>query len=286
MILDKWRQVELDFCMKKHPSIKRAPKKGGGHIPGPHLCSAVGTNVSTVLRAAMMEMCDHHNGTVSRDDINHVFDLVMNSSQLFFLYRQGYSTCVSLKDSPQFIDIDEMTITHFVVRSYCHDIITQVCRKQIAVRKGAWSAAFIDGLVEYLVGSVDPELPKRVFPVYQTLVTQQGGKLTPLTILNTPDMVSAFVKTAVQLGTKLHLDAAAAAQFEMVVNSALLRALHFKEPSPEKLDRPTSLAFLMGLTKASEKNPFRTAILKEKLLEMESCAPERVSESARLVAAE
>jgi len=272
--------------MKKHPSIKRAPKKGGGHIPGPHLCSAVGTNVSTVLRAAMMEMCDHHNGTVSRDDINHVFDLVMNSSQLFFLYRQGYSTCVSLKDSPQFIEIDEMTITHFVVRSYCHDIITQVCRKQIAVRKSAWSAAFIDGLVEYLVDTVDPELPKRVFPVYQTLVTQQGGKLTPLTILNTPEMVTAFVKTAVQLGTKLHFDAASAAQFELVVNSTLARALHFAEPSPEKLDRPTSLAILIALTKPCEKNPFRNAVLKETQIELEACSADSDNENHLAVAAE
>lgn len=272
--------------MKKHPPKKKTPTKGSGHIPGPHLCSAVGTNVSTVLRAAMMEMCDHHNGTASRDDINHVFDLVMNSSQLFFLYRQGYSTCVSLKDSPQFIEIDEMTITHFVVRSYCHDIITQVCKKQTAARKGAWSAAFVDGLVEYLVDIVDPELPKRVFPVYQALVTQQGGKLTPLTILNTPDMVTAFVKTAVQLGTKLHFDAASAARFELIVNSALAHALHFKEPSPEKLDRPTSLAILIGLTKSSEKNPFRRAVLKETQMELEACSLDSEPENFSATAAE
>lgn len=241
-----------------------------GQLPGPHLCSAVGTNVSTVLRAAMMEMCDHHGGTLSRDDVSHVFDLVMNSSQLFFLYRQGYSTCVSLKDSPQFIDIDAMTITHFIVRSYCHDVIAQVCRRQTALRKGPWSAAFVDGLVEYLINAVDPDLPKRVFPVYQSLVTQQGGKLTPITILNTPDMVTAFVRTAVQLETKLQADANAAVHFEAIVNSTLAKALHFQEPSPEKLDRPASLAILMALTKVSEKNPFRSAVLKEALQDLDA----------------
>lgn len=272
--------------MKKYPSSKKASGAKPVHLPGPHLCSAVGTNVSTVLRAAMMEMCAHHGGTLSRNDINHVFDLVMNSSQLFFLYRQGYSTCVSLKDSPQFIEIDDMTITHFIVRSYCHDVITQICRKQTAVRKGPWSAAFVDGLVDYLIDAVDPDLPKRVFPVYQSLVTQQGGKLTPITILNTPDMVTAFVKTAVQLQTKLHVHADAAEHFESMVNSTLAKALHFKEPSPEKLDRPASLAVLLGLTKVSDKNPFRSAILKEAFVELESHSSESDLESTHMIAAE
>lgn len=272
--------------MKKHSSRKKGPGAKPGHLPGPHLCSAVGTNVSTVLRAAMMEMCDHHGGTLSRDDVNHVFDLVMNSSQLFFLYRQGYSNCVSLKDSPQFIEIDDMTITHFIVRSYCHDVIAQVCRKQMAVRKGPWSTAFVDGLVEYLIDTVDPELPKRVFRVYQSLVTQQAGNLTPITILNTPDMETAFVRTAVQLETKLHIDADVVVHFESLINSTLAKTLHFKEPSPEKLDRPASLAILMGLTKQSDKNPFRNAVLKQVHCELQAPLPATNTGAGHLIAAE
>lgn len=249
--------------MKTHQPVRGAKKPGSSTLPGPHLCSAVGTNVSTVLRAAMMEMCEHHGGSLSRDGINHVFDLVMSSSQLFFLYRQGYSNCVSLKNSPQFIDIDAMTITHFIVRSYCQDLTTQVCRKQSALRKSVWSTAFVDGLVDYLCETIDPDLPRRVFPVYQELVTRQGGSLTPITILNAPDMVTAFVRTVIRLETRLHIDAKAAEHLETVVNASLIRSLTIEEPSPELLDRPASLAVLMGLTKSSAKNPFRSAVLKE-----------------------
>ena len=272
--------------MRKN-QLKHRDKKGTSRlVPGPHLCSAVGTNVSTVLRAAMMEMCDHQGGPLSKNVINHVFDLVMNSSQLYFLYRQGYSNCVSLKDSPQFIDIDDMTITHFVVRSYCHDVIAQVCRKQMAVRKSAWSVAFTDGLVEYLIDAIDPDLPKRVFPVYQRLVTQQAGNLTPITILNSLDIISAVVKTAVQLDTRLQADGDSVAHFESMINSTLAKALHFKEPSPEKLDRPTSLAILMGLTKHSDKNPFRRAVLKLAQHDLQTHPPESKQELSRMIAAE
>lgn len=230
-------------------------------VPGPHLCSAVGNNVSSVLRAALVEMCDHRNGTLTKDEIIHAFDLVENSGNLFFLYRQGYSHCVSLKDSPQFVDIDESRVTQFLTRAYCHDMVSQVCAKQIAARKGAWATAFVDGFADFLVTAIDKELPKRLFAVYQRLVTHEAGNLTPIKIMNSQDMIKAFAKTAQSLAAYHRDDPELAKQFETSINLALSKALKIKGPSLAKLNRPTSMALLLGLTKPSVRNPFRTAVI-------------------------
>lgn len=230
-------------------------------VPGPHLCSAVGNNVSSVLRAALMEMCDHRNGTLTKDDIIHAFDLVENSGNLFFLYRQGYSHCVSLKGSPQFIDIDDRRVTQFLTRAYCHDMVSQVCAKQITARKGAWATAFVDGFADFLVNAIDRQLPKRLFAVYQKLVTHEAGNLTPIKIMNSEDMIKAFAKTAQSLAAHHQDDPELAKQFETSINLALCKALKIKGPSLAKLNRPTSMALLLGLTKPSVRNPFRTAVI-------------------------
>lgn len=217
--------------------------------------------MSAILRAAMLEMCDRRHGQLSQVEIDHVFDLVMNSTELFSIFQRGYSNCVGLKNSPQFVQVDETSIIRFVVGSYCRDVMSGVFEHQIGLRGTAWSRAFVDGFIVFLTEVVDQDLPHDLFVAYQKIATQFAGSLTPITILNAEDTVKVFGKTSSRLHAKLHDDPATAARLETTANEALARALKLTGPAQEKLNSTTCSAFIRGLSTPPSTNPFRSLVL-------------------------
>ena len=119
-------------------------------LPGPHLCSQVGANVTELMRAAMKEMCERRGGQLSIVEIDHVFDLVQNSTELFSVFQRAYAKCVGLKNNPNFADVDAQVVTRFVVGAYCRDVVSQVFQTQIKVRGSQWKHAFFEGLTAFL----------------------------------------------------------------------------------------------------------------------------------------
>jgi len=230
-------------------------------LPGPHLCSQVGANVTQLLRAAMKEMCDRRGGRLSIVEIDHVFDLVANSTELFSVFQSAYANCVGMKDNPNFIEVDAQVVTRFVVGAYCRDVVSAVFKSQIKTRGSQWTHAFIDGLAVFLEKDVDPDLSHKLFGAYCKLAMTLGGSLTPVTILHCEDIVSAFSSAISKLRLEISRDTHTLERLEQSVNDALARAFNLAGPAPEKLNNLTGMVFVHGVATRSDHNPFRTLIL-------------------------
>ena len=230
-------------------------------LPGPHLCSQVGANVTQLLRAAMKEMCDRRGGRLSIVEIDHVFDLVTNSTELFSVFQHAYANCVGMKDNPNFAEVDAQVVTRFVVGSYCRDVVSDVFKSQIKTRGAQWTHAFIDGLAAFLEKDIDPDLSHKLFDAYRKLAMTLGGSLTPVSILHCEDIVSAFSSTVAKLRLEVGSDTDTLERLEHSVNEALARTFNLAGPAPEKLNNLTGMAFVNGVSGHSDHNPFRTLIL-------------------------
>ena len=230
-------------------------------VPGPNLCSQVGANVSTLLRAALMEMCDQRHGQISYADIDHVFDLVISSSELFSVYQRGYSNCVALKNSAQFVRIDEDTVTQFVVGAYCRDVITDVFRDHAIAKSTYWRRAFVLGFANFLADTIEPGVRGLLFGAYQKLVTKYAASLTPVTILNAEEVVTVFSRTVFTMKVTMRDDPSAAARLQACVNETIAATPASISPACRRISETECQAFVERLFAPPTTNPFRRLIL-------------------------
>ena len=235
--------------------------KTAAPLPGPHLCSQVGANVSELLRAAMKEMCARRGGQLSIVEIDHVFDLVTNSTELFSVFQRAYANCVGMKNSPNFADVDAMVVTRFVVGSFCRDVVSNIFKTQIKTRGSQWTHAFMEGLTAFLEADIDPELPQKLFNAYRKLAMKQGGSLTPVSILHCEEVVSSFGKAVARLRADVARDSETLERLEHRVNEAISEEFNLGGPAPEKLNNLTGMAFVNGISTRADSNPFRALVL-------------------------
>ncbi len=233
-------------------------------VLGPNLCSQVGANVSTLLRAALLEMCDQRHGQISYAEIDHVFELVINSSELFSVYQRGYSNCVALKNSAQFVRIDEDTVTQFVVGAYCRDVITDVFRDHAVSRSTYWRRAFVLGFANFLADTVEPNIRGLLFGAYQKLVTKYAASLTPVTILNAEEVVTVFSRTMFTIKTTMGNDLSAVARLRSCVNETIAATPASISPACRQISDTECQDFVERLFAPSTTNPFRRLILNAK----------------------
>lgn len=234
---------------------------GIGTFSGPHLCVQVGANVAAVLQAALVDMCERRGGKLTKIEIDHVFDLVTASTQLFDLFQTAYSGCVDLKQASRFVDVDGTTITRFVVSVYSRDVIAKVFRTQIKARGQQWTNAFVGGLVTFLVEDIDPELPRDLYQAYRTLASRLGGSLTPVTLLNSQEFVTRFGTCVSRLHDAVEHRAGTLEQLEAVANESIAKAFDLSGPAREKLNDVSCNAFVTRLSGRSDGNPFRNLVL-------------------------
>lgn len=230
-------------------------------LPGPHLCSQVGANVTELMRAAMKEMCNRRGGRLSLVEIDHVFDLVQNSTELFSVFQHAYAKCVGLKNSPNFSDVDADVVTRFVVGAFCRDVVSHVFEPQIKLRGSHWKHAFFEGLTAFLESDIDPELPQKLFDAYRKLAMRLGGSLTPVSILHCEDVVSAFGRAIATLRAEIARDTETLERLELRINDIISHEFNLSGPAPEKLNNMTGMAFVNGISVRSDHNPFRSLVL-------------------------
>ena len=209
----------------------------------------------------MMEMCDRRHGQLSKLEIDHVFDLVLNSKELFSVYQNGYSKCVGLKDSPQFVEIDEHAVMRFVIGALCRDVVADMFTRQSQAMGEAWLRAFMEGFENYLVDEVDPALPHDLFAGYQTLVALFAGSLTPVTILNAEEIVSVIGRAIARMRAKLRDETSAMGQLASALNNALSSVVRRSGTAEHVVDTVTVSAFVDRLFRPSPTNPFRNLTL-------------------------
>lgn len=232
----------------------------GPSLAGPHVCSLVGANVSKLLRAAMMEMCERRGGKLSKDEIVHVFDVVTQSSALFPVFQKAYSNCVGLQKSSPFAEVDGTTISRFVIGAYCRDVIARVFKAQIKARGTHWTHAFIGGFMTFLTTDIRPELEQELFSVYKTLALSCSGPMTPVTILNSQDVIDALSRATRRMNCLSKEDGAFLKRFETTVNGSIAPALKLRGPCMENINVVSASAFMTRLSEQSDTNPFRALV--------------------------
>lgn len=230
-----------------------------GVLPGPNLCSQVGENVSTLLRTALAEMCQHRNGSLTREEIDHVFDLVLNSKEIFSIYQHGYGNCVGLKDSPQFAAVDEDVVMNFITGAFCRDLLAKMFDTEKAKACPGWRKALVKDLAGYLSNTVDPIARQRLFGAYQKVATLFSGSLTPVTLLNAADVVRAFATTIAALGETAEPEATACIGEILNKTAAVPRA------GGNSVSESAARDFLNALLAPSDENPFRTLVLNARI---------------------
>ncbi len=239
--------------------LKTSSGCNSGVLPGPNLCSQVGENVSTLLQTALAEMCQHRNGSLTREEIDHVFDLVLNSKELFSIYQHAYGKCVDLKDSPQFATVDEDVVMNFVTGAFCRDIIGKTFGERNSNACPGWRKALIKDLAGYLSNTVDPIAKQRLYGAYQKVATLFSGSLTPVTLLNAADVVRAFAMTIAALEETAEPEAAAR------ISEILNRTAAAPRTGEGGVSEASARDFLKSLLSPSNENPFRTLVLNARI---------------------
>lgn len=231
-------------------------------IAGPHVCSQVGKNVSSVLHAAMMEFCEARGGKLTRAEIDHVFNLVMQTNELFDIYQIGYTNCVNLKKSTPFVPLDEKFIMRFVVASYCRDAMEKVYGDESKMSGPRWKRAFIEGLTVFLVDQMGPRLSGELFGVYRRLAMKRGGSLTPVTILNTNGIIGAFKPAALRIRELVDRESPDLYRIADAINEKIERAYGRNVPCKNIVSETSIDKFASLLAHPSVANPFRNLLLK------------------------
>ena len=215
--------------------------------------------MSTLLRTALAEMCQHRNGSLTREEIEHVFDLVLNSKEIFSIYQHGYGKCVDLKDSPQFAAVDEDVVMNFITGAFCRDVIGKTFDETSAKACPGWRKALVKDLAGYLSTTVDPIAKQRLYGAYQRVATLFSGSLTPVTLLNAADVVRAFAMTIAALEEKAAPEAAAR------IGEILNRTAAVPRTGDNGAPEVSAQDFLTSLLSPSDENPFRTLVLKARI---------------------
>lgn len=230
-----------------------------GVLPGPNLCSQVGEHVSTLLQTALAEMCQHRNGSLTREEIDHVFDLVLNAKEIFSIYQHAYGKCVGLKDSPRFAVVDEDVVMNFVTGAFCRDIIVKIFDERKAKACPGWRKALVKDLAGYLSHTVDPIAKQRLYSAYQKAATLFSGSLTPVTLLNAADVVRAFAMTISALEETAEPEATAR------ISEILNRTAAVPRAGEGGISEASAQDFLRSLLRPSDENPFRTLVLNARI---------------------
>lgn len=233
-------------------------------LSGPNLCSQVGANVSKTLHVALMEKCRLQDGQLSPADIDLVFDLVLNSRELFPIYQRGYKNCVSIKNEAQFDHVNENKVMNFVVSAFCRDVIQDLISQyddHDEYQSTGWSRAFVHGFADFLSSYIDKDVRLQLFSCYQKLTLKHGGSLTPVTILNSKDVVSSFAKTILMLKEMLRTRPRIAAQMGWMVNEAIATELDLEHRAGGWVENTTIIEFISRLYAPSESNHFRHLVL-------------------------
>ena len=239
-------------------------KEKPNRISGPNLCSQVGANVSKILHVALLEKCGQRDGQLSPDDIDHVFDLVLNSRELFPVYQQGYKNCVSLKNESQFDYVNENKVMNFVVSAFCRDVVQDLVSQyddHDEYQSTGWSRAFVHGFADFLSSYIDKDVRSQLFNIYQKLTLKHGSSLTPVTILNSKDVVGGIAKTVFTMKEMMRTKPRMAAQMGWMVNKAIATELNLEHREGGWVENTTIIEFISRLYAPSESNHFRQLVL-------------------------
>lgn len=231
-------------------------------LPGPNLCSQVGQNVSIVLRAALLEKCKLHGGQLSHADIHHVFELVMDSQDLFPIYQESHTTCTSIKTSTQFTQVGANKVMNFVVGAFCSDVIKELARTHRFQNNG-WRRALIQGFADFFANKINTDLKEQLFTSYKKLVLQKGKSLTAVTISSSDDIIQTFAETISRVKATYPVDRRLATLVGSSVNNALTRKFGAGHSAAGWIDDDTMRSFLDQLFVPAPNNGFRQIVLRK-----------------------
>ncbi len=179
---------------------------------------------------------------------------------MFSVFQRAYSNCIDLKKHSRLVEVNEKTVMHFVVNAFCRDVVARVFRAQINAKGSQWTYAFIDGFMTFLTNYVEPELSQELFRAYQKLALSFGGSLTPITILNSQDVVKVCNKTFVRMQDSLD-DGQLLKCLKLTVNEGIARSPNLNGPLKGELNEISILAFAKRVIVPSDSNPFRSIVL-------------------------
>ena len=229
-------------------------------LPGPNLCSQVGNNVSIVLRAALMEKCKLQGGHLSGGDIDHVFDLVMDSEDLFPIYQEGHKTCTALKDNAQFTPVGPIKLLNFVAGAFCNDVIKDITRAH-GLQNMELRRALIQSFADFLGSKINTDLQEQLYSSYKKLVLKHGKAMTPITITSSQDIIEAFAQSISRVKNTLPVDRRTVSFISFVVNDKMTRKVGTSHFGGGWIDEATVKDFITQLFSPTENKNFRQTIL-------------------------
>ena len=226
-------------------------------LPGPHLCSQVGQNLTKVLQVSLIEVCKRQGGQLSQHDIEHVFDVISNSPEIFSIFQRGYTNCVGLKNSPKYVEVDKDVVAKFIVRAFCADVVKEVFARQIAKRGTEWIEIFVDTLISFIERYSTPDFSESVFEIYKKLALEHGGNLTLATIVDSRSMENAMADAFFETRQKLNSASHYYEKFESRMNNAVGKKFRIAGPNIEKINNHNTKLFFENLQSSKLNNHFR-----------------------------
>jgi len=227
---------------------------------GPNLCSQVGNNVSTVLRAALVEKCKLQGGQLAAADIEHVFELVLNSEDLFPIYQEGHKTCTSMRNSKQFSPVGPNTLVNFILGAFCNDVLKEIAHTH-RFRDKEWRRAIVQGFADFLTNKINTDLQSQLFSTYKKLVVQNGKSMSAVTITSSEEIVEIVVQVVTRIKNTLPEEPRLVSLMNQAVNDAITRKFGVDHSAGGWIDESTIKHFITLLLIPTQTNRFRQTVL-------------------------
>ena len=151
----------------------------GEHAPlsGPHICSHVGRKTISIAKKTLLDTCDRSGGTLSRDEIEHVLDVLVDVPEMFALFSRSFDDCAHIHRDHGFAKVTDRRFAGLVLRAYCQDVIRQTFDRQIAAHGQAWTDHFADALVDHIENTANPAFVAELYERYRVLSMRDDADL-------------------------------------------------------------------------------------------------------------
>lgn len=150
------------------------------HTPlsGPHICSHVGRRTISIAKKTLLDTCDRSGGTLSRDDIEHVLDVLVDIPEMFALFSRSFDDCAHIHKDHGFAKVTDRRFAGLMVRAYCQDVIRHSFERQIAAHGQSWTDHFADAVIDHIERTANPSFVTSLFERYRVLSMRDGALLS------------------------------------------------------------------------------------------------------------
>ena len=215
-------------------------------LPGPHFCNETGARVLEKISQLFYKACEHNNGSLTRADLDTLFNFIRNSNDMSEIYASSYNHCMSACGQYKHVTFTKGLFAKYVFDTMLSRLVKAIFQDQLHLGGRKWRNVFAYGFLAALTRFIDPEIEDKLYPVYLKLSRTKGRSLTKRDILLSPEIVNILIQIFAVVQQMIKADSHLLSNFCNVINFHMKIAFddgdfHLHYVSPGQLEKMQNL---------------------------------------------